>query len=107
MAFDQSNFAPVGGQSRRGKAPMVWSYATEDALADVDGAGYFDNGATANTGMRNLLKPGDLIHVVVVSDLTADPWTVSDAGLLVVNANASGIIDTANETALTTATDSD
>lgn len=106
MAFNKENLNPIGGQSRRGKAPMVWSYATEDALATVDGAGYFDNGSTTNTGMRNVLKPGDIIHVVVVSDLTADPFTVSDAGTLIVLTNASGIIDTSNETAFSL-TDSD
>ena len=101
MAFAKTNLTPVGGQSSRGKAPQVWSYATTDALTTVDAAGYFDNGSTTNTGMRNFMKPGDIIHVVVVSDLSADPWTVSDAGTLVVLTNASGIIDTSNETALT------
>jgi hypothetical protein len=101
MAFVQANFGPIGGQSSRGKVPMQWGYATDDALTVVDTAGYFDNGSTANTGMRNIMKPGDLIHVVVVSDLTADPWTVSDAAHMVVMTNASGIIDVSDESALT------
>lgn len=102
MAFTKANLNPIGGQSRRGKAPMVWSYATEDSLVAVSTTGYFDNGTTTNTGQRNVLKPGDLIHVVVVSDLTADPFVVSDAGLIVILTNANGIIDAANATDLST-----
>lgn len=101
MAFVKANFSPIGGQSARGKAPMQWSYATDDSLATVDSSGYFDNGSTSNTGMRNIMKPGDVIVVVVVSDLTADPWTVADIGHVVVLTNASGVIDVSNETALT------
>lgn len=101
MAFAKANFTPVGGQSARGKAPMVWAYATEDTLATVDTVGYFDNGATTNTGMRNILKPADIVHVAVITSLTADPWVVADIGTVVVLTNASGIIDTSNETALT------
>ena len=101
MAFAKANFSPIGGQSARGKAPMQWSYATDDSLATVDGVGYFDNGSPTNTGMRNILKPADKIYVAVISDLTADPWVVSDAGNVVVLTNASGIIDTSDETAIT------
>ena len=101
MAFVKANFPPLGGQSSRGKAPMQWAYATDDTLATVDGVGYFDNGSTTNTGMRNIIKPGDKIYVAVVSSLTADPWVVADAGNVVVLTNASGIIDTSDETAIT------
>lgn len=99
VATDKKYFTPIGGQSARGNAPAIWAYKTEDALATVDGAGYFN-------ALSTILNLGDLIHVVVVTNRGASNEAVSDAGLVVVNANASGVVDTTNETALTT-TDSD
>ena len=107
MAFSKEHLNPIGGQSKRGKAPQIWAYKTEDAIATVDTAGYFDNGSTSNTGMRNVMSIGDLVHVVVVTNIDASNEAVADAGLVVVNANASGVIDTADETALNTGTDTD
>lgn len=72
---------------------MVWSYWTTDSLATVDSAGYFDNGETTRTRMRDMLKVGDIIHVTVVDSATT-PTSVTDAGTLVVNSISSGIIDT-------------
>ena len=43
MAFDRANWSPIGGQSKRGKAPQMWSYTTTDAKTVVDGAGYFND----------------------------------------------------------------
>lgn len=106
MAFDKTHLTPVGGQSARGKAPQVWAYKTADTLATVDTAGYFDNGTTSNTGMRNVMKIGDLIYVCVVTNIDATNEAVADHGLVVVNAISSGVIDTTNATQLT-ATDSD
>ena len=98
-AFVRANFAPIGNQSNRGKAPAHWSYRTDDALATVDGAGYFDNGSTTNTGMRNVLSIGDLIYVAVVDDVDT-PTSCTDAGHVVVLSNASGIVDTSDESAI-------
>ena len=93
MAFSAANLSPIGGQSFRGKAPMVWSYWTTDSLATVDTAGYFDNGETTRTRMRDLLKVGDVILVSVVDSVTT-PTAVTDAGTLIVVSNSAGIIDT-------------
>jgi hypothetical protein len=60
MPFAQANFQPVGGQSKRGNAPQVFSYQTADAFTDIDTAGYFNS-------IRAMLSPCDLIHVVRTS----------------------------------------
>ena len=98
MAFKIAFLGLVGpdGNDAGGR---VWKYATEDSLATCDTVGYF-NDATS------LLRPGDKIDVAVVSDDTADPYTVSDYGALIVLTNAAGIVDTSNETAFVI-TDSD
>lgn len=94
MAFSTTGLNLVGG-SKAGNSPQVWTYQTEDAAATVDTTGYFDNGTTTNTGMRNLMKAGDLIYRVTTSS-----GAYSSAGLHVVLSNASGIIDVSDATAL-------
>lgn len=95
MALDKSRLTLVGpdGNSHAGR---IYKYFTEDALATVDGAGYFNN-------VSDLLAPGDEINVCVISDLTADPLVVSDAGKLIVLTNAAGVVDTSDETAFVVA----
>lgn len=94
MAFDATNFGPIGGQARRGKQPQLWSYKTEDTAATVDTAGYFSS-------MYNSLEIGDLIY-----RCTTSSGAFSTAGLHVVKDKASGAIDVVDATALTT-TDTD
>jgi hypothetical protein len=96
MAFVLENLNPIGGQSNRidtltagslgTGGPSVWSYVTEDAHATVDGAGYFNNASS-------LLAVGDMIDVVVLA--SGAPTTY---GRHLVNANASGVVDTTNVT---------
>lgn len=93
MAFLIANLCPIGGQSRKGKAPMVWSYRTTDASTTMDDAGYFNAAAT-------LLQVGDLIYAVDVDDVDA-PTAITTASLYVVNSNASGVVDVTDATALT------
>jgi hypothetical protein len=93
MAFDKSGLNLAAG-SKNGAAPKVWTYKTTDALTTVDAAGYFDNGATTNTGMRNLMAVGDMIVLHCTSD------TVPTFGIAFVNSNSAGIIDTTNATAV-------
>lgn len=110
MAFALKNFAPVGNSSAGVSsiasgalgygAPRIFSYVTEDAHTDVDGAGYF-NGGVAYGGAYNLLQPGDIIWVVVCSS-----GSVSTYGTHLVNAKASGTLDVVNVTT-GTVTDSD
>jgi hypothetical protein len=99
MAFDKDGLNVVSA-SKSGKAPKVFTYKTADPLATVDGAGYFDNGSSTNTGMRNVMSVGDLVYVYGNTDDTAE------FGLMVINANTAGVIDATNATALG-GTDSD
>ena len=99
MAFDKDGLNVVSA-SKSGKAPKVFTYKTSDPLATVDGAGYFDNGSSTNTGMRNVMSVGDMVYVYGNADDTAE------FGLMVINANASGVIDATNATILG-GTDSD
>lgn len=105
MSFDISNFSPIGGNSRRGKAPQHFSYATLDGATTVDGSGYF-NGGTAYGGAYHLLEPGDVIHRVTWATAIGDGGTVSTYGTHLVLTKASGVLDVSNETDLTE-TDSD
>lgn len=97
MAFIRTNFAPVGGQSSRGRAPQVFSYSTADATTVVDTSGYFN-------GVSDLLVVGDLIMRTSFTDGTFA--TVSSAGVHVVSSNASGVVDV-NDTLAFTMTDTD
>ena len=72
MAFDQTRFGPIGGQSKRGKAPQVFSYFTSDAIATVKGSGYFDS-------IADLLSADDMImcaandemHIIRIAAITS------------------------------------
>ncbi|NTU49558.1 MAG: hypothetical protein HGA87_01445 [Desulfobulbaceae bacterium] len=99
MAFTIANFQPVGGQSKRGVSPAVWSYATLDAHATVDESAYFNS-------IASLLSVGDIIHVVVWSTAIGTGGTISTYGTHIVNSIASGVVDVSNVT-VGTVTDSD
>lgn len=78
MAFDKTNFNPIGGQSRPGKGPAIFGYSsTADALAAVKGSGYFDE-------VADLVKAGDGIWFIDVG--AAGDWitiaAVSAAGVV-------------------------
>ena len=89
MAFDKTGLN-VAASSKSGNAPQIFTYSTGDDLNDVDTAGYFDNGNTTNTGMRDIMNVGDFIMV----------YAANGYGITVVNANSSGIIDTNDITAI-------
>lgn len=93
MAYNKDNLQPIGGQSKAGNAPQMWSYKTADAKTVVDGEGYFNDASS-------LLKVGDLIYVHASSGGTA---TYS---LHPVLQSASGVVDISDGTALST-TDTD
>jgi hypothetical protein len=80
MAFDRANWSPIGGQSKRGKAPQMWSYKTTDAKTVVDGAGYFN-------AVSDDVVVGDLIYSFASTAGTAT------ASHHVVLSNASGVVD--------------
>lgn len=101
MAFKRANFGPIGGQSRRGikGAPAVWSYKTDDTHATVDTAGYFNE-------VRNLLSVGDLIDVVVVTNLDATTEALATYGRHAVINKSATAVDTTDVT-VGTVTDTD
>jgi len=88
MAFDKTNFQPIGGQAKAGNAPQMFSYVapTADAIADIDDSGYFND-------VADILKVGDRIYV----------WdsSVPTASDLIVLSNTGTVVDTGNATALT------
>jgi hypothetical protein len=90
MAFDIAYLNHVGGAT--GKGGGLFTYHSLDTNATMDSAGYF-NGGTAYAGAYNLLKVGDII--LAVDWATAiGTGTISDFGIFIVNAKASGTLDT-------------
>ena len=80
MAFARANWSPIGGQSKKGTAPNMWSYKTTDAKTAVDGAGYF-NAVSGDVSI------GDLIYSFASTGGTAT------ASHHVVLSNAAGVVD--------------
>jgi hypothetical protein len=90
MAYTKDNLQPIGGQSKAGNAPQMWSYTAPaaDAIAAINTSGYFNDASS-------VLKVGDLIHV----------WdsSVPTSTLVTVLSNASGVVDVSDGTALSVA----
>lgn len=97
MAFDITNFSPIGGQGKRGKAPQRFSYSTLDAHTTVDGSGYF-NLATAYGGVYGQLEVGDIIDVVVWATAIGTGGTISTYGPHIVMTKSAGTVDVSNVT---------
>ena len=91
MAFSRTGWNPVGGQSKKGSGNALWFYASADAIATVNTAGYF-NDVSDEVSIRD---------VIIVTD-TATPTT----NLVNVLSNASGVVDVSAGTAIVE-TDSD
>ena len=90
MAYTSTNLQPIGGQSKAGTAPQMWSYTAPgtDAKADINTEGYFNDAA-------DVLKVGDLIHV----------WdsSVPTSTLVTVLSNTGTVVDVSDGTALSVA----
>lgn len=101
MAFTKANFSAVGGQSKRGigGAPQMFTYKTADSHATVDSAGYFNE-------VRTLLSIGDIIDVVVVTNLDASTEALSTYGRHIVKDKSATAVDVTDVT-VGTVTDSD
>jgi hypothetical protein len=65
----------------------LWHYATTDTGADIDTAGYFNDAA-------DMVRVGDMMLANVDTDGTPA------SGIYLVNANASGVVDVADMTAV-------
>ena len=88
MAFTVATFGPIGGQSRKGKSSMWWTYTTTDAIATVNTAAYFND-------VSDLVAVGDIIHVF-------DSNTPTQS-LVAVLSNASGVVDVSDGTTISVA----
>ena len=90
MAYTNANLQPIGGQSKAGNAPQMWSYTApgSDAIADINTEGYFNDAA-------DVLKVGDLIHV----------WdsSVPTSTLMTVLSNTGTVVDVSDGTDLSVA----
>jgi len=93
MAYDQKGLQPIGGQSKAGQAPQLWSYTSTDAKTVIDGEGYFNSAA-------DVLKVGDLIYV------HASTGGTRTYSLHPVVSNTGTVVDIGDGTAIS-ATDSD
>lgn len=85
MAYSVTGLQPIGGQSKAGSAPQMWSYTTTDAIATVNTAGYFNDAS-------DVLKVGDLMYVYDSNTPTAS--------LVIVLSNASGVVDVSDGTTI-------
>lgn len=86
MAYSVNGLMLVAG-SKAGNAPQMWTYRTNDAVADVDGSGYFNDASS-------ILKVGDLMFVHSAADSTPA------FGFVVVNSNTGGVVDVSSVTAV-------
>lgn len=88
MAFDRDGWNPIGGQSKKGQAPQLYTYTTTDAVATVDASGYFNN-------VSDEVAVGD-----VIISVTSTGGTLASSIHTVVS-NASGVVDISDGTAIT------
>lgn len=94
MALNREKLVKVGGG--QGGTPTVWVYKTADTHASVDAANYFQDAG-------DVLKLGDIINVVVVTNIDASNEAVSTYGTHIINSRSlsAGVytIDATNVTA--------
>lgn len=88
MAYSATGLQPIGGQSKAGNAPQMWSYTSTDAIATVNTSGYFNSAS-------DLLKVGDLMYI-------RDSATPT-ASLVIVLSNASSVVDVSDGTTISVA----
>jgi len=93
MAFARAGWNPIGGQSKKGTAPQLFTYTTTDAVTVVDGAGYFNS-------VSDDVSVGD-----VIISVTSTGGTLASSIHTVVS-NASGVVDVSDGTTISQ-TDSD
>jgi hypothetical protein len=93
MAFSSTGFNAVGGQSKAGNAPAIYTYASTDAQSVIRASGYFNS-------VASILKVGDLIFCYSATGGTPVMSTAY------VNSNASGVVDITDGVTVTS-TDTD
>jgi hypothetical protein len=93
MAFSVTGFSTIGGQSKSGNAPAIYSYASADAQTVIRVSGYFN-------AVSSVLKVGDIIFCY---SATGGTPVMSTAYVV---SNASGVVDITDGVTVT-ATDTD
>jgi len=88
MAFTIATFGPIGGQSRKGKSSMWWTYTTTDAIATVNTSAYFNT-------VADLVAVGDIIHVFDSNTPTQN--------LVAVLSNTGTVVDVSDGTTISVA----
>lgn len=91
MAFKDANLALIGNTGVS-KAPRLWGYKSDDNHAAIRASGYMNLAS-------DRLKVGDLIDVVVVTNLDASNEAVATYGRhIVLTISAAGVVDLSDET---------
>ena len=93
MAFDRDGWNPIGGQSKKGTAPQLFTYTTTDAVAAVNTAAYFND-------VSSEVSVGD-----VIISVTSTGGTLASS-IHTVASNASSVVDVTDGTTIAQ-TDSD
>jgi hypothetical protein len=93
MAFDSVGFSSVGGQSKAGNAPAIYTYASADAQSVIRAAGYFN-------AVASILKVGDIVFCYSATGGTPVMSTAY------VNSNTGTVVDI-TDGVVVTATDTD
>jgi hypothetical protein len=97
MALTRDTLSRVGPQNSG--APTLWSYASADASATIDGSGYFN-------GVADLLQVGDWILISISGTSGGIMLVNASTRDLAANPPVSGVVDCSNMVALA-AIDSD
>ncbi len=93
MAFARAGWNPIGGQSKKGTAPQLFTYTTTDTVATLNSAAYFND-------VSDDVSVGDIIISV-----TSTGGTLASS-IHTVASNASGVVDVTDGTTIAQ-TDSD
>lgn len=93
MAFSSAGFNTVGGQSKAGNAPAIYTYSSTDAQSVIRASGYFN-------AVASILKVGDLIFCYSATGGTPVMSTAY------VNSNTGTVVDITDGVTVT-ATDTD
>ena len=93
MAFSSTGFNTVGGQSKAGNAPAIYTYSSADAQSVIRVSGYFNS-------VSSILNVGDIIFCY---SATGGTPVMSTAYVV---SNASGVVDITDGVTIT-ATDTD
>ena len=93
MAFSATGFNTVGGQSKAGNAPAIYTYSSADAQSVIRASWYFN-------AVASILKVGDLIFCYSATGGTPVMSTAY------VNSNTGTVVDITDGVTVT-ATDTD